>query len=184
MTMMEAITKGDRARVAELLTDDPAAASERTPEGISLIVLAMYHRQPDIASLIASQREDLDVFEACCIGDLDRIRELLVASPDSVNSYSPDGFTPLALAAYFGHPEVVETLLAAGANPNIQAQNSMKVAPIHAAVAARNTRTVEILLRNGADANLQQQQGFTPMQAAVQNGDQAIIDLLKNHGAH
>ena len=117
MTMMEAITKGDRARVAELLTDDPATASERTPEGISLIVLAMYHRQPDIASLIASQREDLDVFEACCIGDLDRVRELVVASTDSVHRLFARRIHASGTGCVFRPSGIVETLLAAGGEP-------------------------------------------------------------------
>jgi ankyrin repeat protein len=184
MDIVEAIKHGDRGRVAELLTADPGIAEGRTTDGVSYIALAMYHRQPDIASLLAAPRNDLDIYEACAMGYVDRVRELAVAHPASVNSFSPDGFTPVALAAYFGHPEVVEALIEAGADVNIQARNPMKVAAIHAAVSARNAKIVKILLHAGADPNLHQQQGYTPLQAAVQNGDRPIIDLLKNYGAH
>ena len=116
------------------------------------------------------------------MGMVDRVQELVTAEPGSVNSFSPDGFPPVALAAYFGHAEVVQALIDAGADVNVQARNPMKVAAIHAAVSAKDARIVEILLRNGADPNLQQQEGYTPMQAAIANKDRANIDLLKAHG--
>ena len=59
----------------------------------------------------------------------------------------------------------------------------MKVAAIHAAVSARNARIVKMLLHAGADPNLQQQQDYTPLQAAMANDDQTIVELLKAHGA-
>lgn len=184
MSLLEAIKAGDSAMVSELLDKDPHAAMERTPEGVSCVSVAMYNGKRDIARLIADRRSDLDLYEATAVGSLEHVRALIRDNPAQVNSFSPDGFTPMALAAYFSHPEIVEALIEAGADVNAQARNAMKVAAIHAAVAARDVRSVEILLCNGADPNLQQQQGFTPMQAAVANGDQTIIHLLTEHGAH
>lgn len=184
MEILEAIRSGDRGRVAELLTADPSIAQGRTPEGISYISLAMYHRQPEIASLLASQRTDLDLYDACAIGLVDRVRELAAAGPEAVNRFSSDGFAPVALAAFFGHPEVVQALIEAGADLNAQARNPMKVAAIHAAVSARNAGIVEMLLHNGADPNLQQQEGLTPLRAAVESKDEGIAALLRKYGAH
>jgi ankyrin repeat protein len=181
---MEAIKAGDLTTVAELLEKEPRVASERTPEGVSCVSMAMYNGKRDIARLLADRRSDLDLYEACAVGSLERVRALVKEDSGQVNSFSPDGFAPVALAAYFSHPEIVETLIQAGADVNAQARNTMKVAAIHAAVSARDIRSVEILLRNGADPNLEQQQGFTPMRAAVANGDQPIIELLAAHGAH
>jgi ankyrin repeat protein len=96
---------------------------------------------------------------------------------------SADGFPPVALAAFFGHPNVVRLLLDRGADPNQQAQNAMQVRAIHAAVARRSAEIVRMLLDAGADPNARQQGGYTPMDAAVQNGDQEIIALLVKHGA-
>lgn len=184
MSLLDAIKAGDLSTVSELLEKDPCVASERTPEGVSCVSLAMYNGKRDIARLLANRRSDLDLYEACAVGSLERVRALIKEGAGQVNSFSPDGFAPVALAAYFGHPEIVETLIQAGADVNAQARNAMKVAAIHAAVSSRDVRSVEILLRNGADPNLEQQQGFTPMQAAVANGDQPIIQLLTAHGAH
>lgn len=183
MSILEAIKSGDAKLTTELLDADPALASGRTPEGVSYISMAMYHGQREIGKLLASKRSDLDLYEACTVGSPTRVRELISEQPSTVNSFSPDGFAPVALAAYFGHPEIVEALIAAGADVNAQARNPMKVAAIHAAVSARNVPCVELLLRSGADPNLQQQEGYTPMQAAVANKDEAIIKLLEAHGA-
>ena len=182
MSLVDAIQAGDLAGVKELLARDPHVANERTPEGVSCVAIAVYHGKRDIARLLADGRTDLDLYEACTVGSVEQARALIEKNPAQVNSTSPDGFPPVALAAYFGHPEIVELLIASGADVNAQATNAMKVAAIHAAVSARDVRCVEILLRSGADPNLQQQQGFTPMQAAVANGDQEIIQLLTSHG--
>lgn len=182
MSLMDAIRTGDVNQAAQLLDANASLASERTPEGVSYISLAMYHRQPEIAHLIASRRQDLDLPEACAVGDAKRVRELISSDPGSVNSYSVDGFTPIALAAFFGHPDVVEILANAGADIDAQAQNPMKVAAIHAAVAARDARCVEILLQNGANPNLTQQNGITPLHVAQVNKDEAIIHMLTAAG--
>jgi ankyrin repeat protein len=183
MNLLEAIQAGDGARVAALLDADPAAAEGRTPEGVSYVSTAMYHRQRDIARMIAARKKQLDLYEACAIGDRARVGELLEADKGAGNSFAPDGFAPIALAAFFGHPEIVQLLALNGADVNAQARNPMKVAALHAAVAARDARSVEILLQHGADPNLRQQNDYTPLMAAEANGDHRIISLLKEHGA-
>jgi uncharacterized protein len=183
MTMIEAIKSGDAKRASELLEANPGVAAERTPEGVSYISLAMYHRQPEIARLLAAKRSDLDLPEACAVGDLNRVRSLIAADPEEINEFSSDGFAPVALAAFFGHPDIVEALIAAGADIDAQALNPMKVAAIHAAVARRDAHCVEILLRNGADPNLPQQDGITPLHVAQMNKDEPIIRMLTAAGA-
>ncbi len=183
MNMLEAIKSGDSTGAAKLLESNPGLASERTPEGVSYISLAMYHRQPEIARLLAAKRNDLDLPEACAVGDIDRVRRLVSSDANTVSEFSSDGFAPVALAAFFGHPDIVEALIAAGADVNAQARNPMKVAAIHAAVASRDARSVEILLRHGADPNLAQQDGITPLQAAQMSKDEPIIRMLTEAGA-
>ena len=46
-----------------------------------------------------------------------------------------DGFTPLHLAAFFGGADAVRAILATGADPDADAENTFKVRPIHSAVA-------------------------------------------------
>ncbi len=70
-----------------------------------------------------------------------------------------------------------------GTNVNLTATNSMRVAPLHAAVAARQPEIVKVLVQAGADVNQVQQQGWRPLHGAAQNGDEETVKLLLEAGA-
>lgn len=61
------------------------------------------------------------------MGRADRIAELLDRDPTLANAYASDGFFPLGLAAFFGHPEAVALLLARCADVTAVARNPMRV---------------------------------------------------------
>jgi ankyrin repeat protein len=97
----------------------------------------------------------LDLYEAAASESMERVEELVRADSSLVNTYSSDGFTALGLSAFFGHQEVVEFLLTAGADPNLAARNPMHVTPLHSA-AAHSRPTVAFavarqLLMHGAN---------------------------------
>jgi ankyrin repeat protein len=50
-------------------------------------------------------------------------------------------------------------------------------------VAARNAEIVRLLIAAGADVNARQQDDFTPLMAARQNGDAEIEQMLLDAGA-
>jgi ankyrin repeat protein len=178
-----AIQQGDTAKVRELLGEEPALLQARTPQGISLVALACYLRRPDIAALFVECGATLDLFDACVVGDVARVRILTAGFPESINAYSQDGFFPLGLAAFFGHGAIVEHLLNLGADINQAAKNSFKVAAIHAAVSNGDSGMVVLLLEHGADVNARQQNGFTPLHGAAGAGRNELCDLLLAHGA-
>jgi ankyrin repeat protein len=181
--MKAAIQSGDAARVRELIAAEPALVSARTEQGVSMISFACYCRQPKIAAILAQCGAFLDIFDACAIGDLDRVRVLLDEFPESICSYSPDGFYPLGLAAFFGHRNLVGYLLTAGANVNQSAKNALKAAPLHAAVSNGDFETVRTLIEHGADVNASQQMGYTALHGAAGAGRIDLIELLLQHGA-
>ena len=154
--LLEALYRGQTDRVAELLADDPA----------------------------------LDVFEAAAFGRTDRLRELLDEDHARVNAFGEDGFHPLGLACFFGHVDAARLLLERGADVNALSRNEhVQTAAIHAAAAAQGTdestryELVELALEHGADPNLPQGGGFRPIDAARQNGDARVEQLLVEHGA-
>ena len=59
------------------------------------------------------------IFAAAAKGQTDELRSLLEKDPSLINAHSAEGFTPLGLAAFFGHPETVLALLEAGADVKI-----------------------------------------------------------------
>jgi len=151
--LLQAVYRGDQARVEELLAGEP----------------------------------ELDVFEAAAVGRTDRLRELLDADPGLANAWAHDGFQPLGLTSFFGHVGAARLLLEQGADVNSASRNDLKVAPLHSAVAEKDAGTryelATLLLEHGADPNARQQDDFTPLMAADQQGDARLRELLVEHGA-
>lgn len=180
---LEAVKAGDRARVEELVGIYPEVKDARTNEGVSSLMLSLYYGHQDITEYLLAHKQNLDIFEASALGKLGQVVSLIDAQPNRVNQFSPDGFTPLGLAAFFGQPEVVKALLERGANVNLAANNAQRVAPLHSAVAGRQMNIVEMLLQAGADVNAVQEGGFTPLHGAVENSMVEMIALLLTFGA-
>lgn len=181
--LFAAIRAGDLERVRALLTEDPARASARDGDGLSAVLAALYQQRRDIADVLLAAGPELDVLDAAATGRLDVLRAEIDANADALAARSPEGFTPLHLAAFFGGHAAVRLLLAAGMDPDADADNPPRVRPIHSATAARDHEAVRALLEAGADPNVHQQGGFTPLQSAAHNDDVESTELLLRHGA-
>jgi ankyrin repeat protein len=156
---------------------------------MSEILSAIYRGDREEAKRLAAGRE-LSVFEASALGDTDRVRELVDADPSLVNAYGDDGFHPVGLASFFGHVDTARLLYERGADANQIARNErIQTAAIHAAAAAEGKdeetryQLVELALEHGADPDLEQGGGFRAIDAARQNGDARVEQLLLDHGA-
>jgi ankyrin repeat protein len=180
--LFDAIRTKGAAEVAALLDDDAALLDARLI-GISPILFAVYNGHPELAQLFIDRGARLTFCEACALGDAQRAMPMLDDDPALLETYSEDGFPPLGLAIFFGHPELARTLIERGADVNAAARNALLVAPVHAAAAARDARTMHLLLARGADVNARQQFGSTALHTAAQHGDEAIVDLLLASGA-
>jgi uncharacterized protein len=181
--LFEAINAGDLDRIKALVAADSAVAEERDDQGLSAVTQAAYHGHAEIVDCLLAAEPRLDVFEAATVGRLERVRELVEQDPILARDFSPDGFTPLHLAAFFGHAEIARLLLDAGADAQAVARNPMRVQPLHSAAAARQLEIARMLVEAGADVNEPQERGFTPLHAAAQNGDVELARLLLESGA-
>jgi ankyrin repeat protein len=186
--MFEAVKSGDVASVISLLDAHPDLVNAKNENGVSAVLLATYFGHREIAEVLIARGAELNIFEAAAVGNLDRIKILSAENEGLINSYSADGFTALGLAAFFGRKEVLNFLLAHGANPNAASKNQMRVMPLHSAVAHRQpeiaTAMVESLLLNGAEVNIAQEGGWTPLHQAAAHGQIEIIKLLLEHKAN
>lgn len=181
--LFEAIKSGNADEAARLARADPSLLQARDSNGASPLLVAIYYQKHDIAKALAEAKGQIDFFEACALGRIDRITGLLREDASLASAYSPDGFPAVGLAAFFGHLEAVRTLIAAGANIHAAATNAFKVQAIHAAVASKNLDIVRAVLDAGADPNAAQQQGFRPIHEAANSGNRGLADLLLNYGA-
>jgi len=180
---LNAARAGDIEQLKTLLAANPALLNERNELGQSAILLARYHRKAAAVDFLLSQNPDLNLHEAAAVGALDRVRTIVRERGRLIDSHSKDGFTPLALASFFGHAAVAQYLIDQGANVSLAANNPMKVAPLHAAVSGRHFEIARMLVDNDADVNARQQQGWTPLHGAAQGGDQELVKLLLAKGA-
>ena len=181
--MLTSVQKGDLARVQELLRTKPELAGATNADGISAVLLACYYRQKEIIEALLATGIELNVFEASATGQGERVAALLEKDPGLANAFARDGFTPLGLAAFFGHGSVAETLLRHGASVNLAARNSMQVMPLHSAAAGRDLAMVRLLIDHGAEVNARQQAGATALHSAAASGKVDIAAVLIAHGA-
>jgi uncharacterized protein len=181
--LIDAVTAGDTERVRELLAEDPSLVTARDEAGVSALLLARYRFDRVTTDALLAADPELDVFEAAALGYVDRLRERLLDSADAVAAYSPDGFTALHLAAFFGKAEVARLLLEHGAGVDVYTRNPFANQPLHAAAAGRHIEVCRVLLAAGADVNATQHGGYTPLHEAAQSGDVELSELFLSAGA-
>ena len=181
--LIAAVNDDDAERVTALLAEDPSLVAARDRNGVSAIMLSRYRFDRATTDALMALDPDLDVFEAATLGIIDRLNERLMEDPTRATAFSPDGFTALHLAAFFGKTAVAKTLIAAGADPGAVSANEMQVQPVHSAAAGRHIEICRLLIAAGADVNAKQRNGFTPLHAAAQHGDVELMELLLSAGA-
>ena len=148
------------------------------------LLQALYEGRSEDVERLRGSGAELDLFEAAALGDVPRLRELLEVGADP-NEFAPDGFTPLTLAAFFKRPAAVRLLLERGADVHQRARNEqIQVLPIHSAAAdGGSVEIVQMLLDAGADVNAEQPGGFTAIDAARQEDNAELEQLLLERGA-
>ena len=180
---LDAVKKGDTARINQLLNENPTLSNATEKNGVSAIFLALYRGKKTDALAIASKKPELDVFEASALGDLERLKNIVNHDPASVSSYSPDGFTALALSAYLGQKESVDFLIEKGADLNAPARNETGYTALTGAVSQNHNEIAKVLVRKGAQVNHGYEGGFTPLMHAAYAGNIELVSFLLENGA-
>ncbi|MGI2298626.1 ankyrin repeat domain-containing protein [Candidatus Cardinium hertigii] len=94
--------------------------------------------------------------------------------------YKEDGSTPLYLAAFHGHIEIVKLLLE---TPRIQVnlQNKSGCTPLHAAALFNHVEVIKILLSDPrTDVNAKSNLGKTALDIAQQFGHDLSVHIIKH----
>ncbi len=104
----------------------------------------------------------------------------LIGGGADVSRRTSQGTTPLSRAVDAGFKDIVELLIAKGADVN--AKDNWNWTPLHSAVYGHKD-IVELLIAEGANVNAGDGAGRTPLWYAEDNGNAEIVELLRKHGA-
>jgi ankyrin repeat protein len=142
-TIFELIDAGDAQGIRDLLAAEPQAAAGYDDAGLTVLMRAAY-RGGEIFEAVRAAKPPLEPFDRLLVGESDGL-----PAPDA---WTPDGFTPLHIAAFAHNVEATRTLLEAGADPNaIATAPFARVTPLGTCRFAGATDVAEVLLAYGAD---------------------------------
>ncbi len=142
-------------------------------------------QQDDRASLVPAYEENAtntSLMAAAIDGDLDLVQQAIEAGAN-LDRYDWNlGYAPLGMAIDRGHPELVQCLLAAGANPHC---GSTSTTALGLAAERGEIEIVQMLLPRGIDVNAPVgRDGWTALLSAIKNGHRAVVQLLVTAGAN
>jgi len=166
-----------------MVSSEPNLIDARSRTGDSAILTAVYHRQKEIVNLLVARGATLTIHEACAAGEVEHAERLIADDAASINSYSPDGWTPLHLASFFGHAKIVELLLAGDADVLAESRNPTGNTPLHAALASNHAFVAGLLLGAGGDVNAPDAKGWRPLHIAAANNNLDSMASLVAQGA-
>ena len=110
---------------------------------------------------------------------------LLIMSDAELMEYKKDkcprGYTPLHLAARYGHWEIAIDLLRNRAV--VGAKDFLGVTPLHIAACHNHRHVVRVLVKFGANISSKTLNGSTPLHSAAACGALEVTDQLVYHGA-
>jgi ankyrin repeat protein len=121
-------------KAAQALAEWPKTdVDRRTPKDETPLMMACLHGQIDMARKLIARGADVNktgwtpLHYAATRGDV-AIIQLLLDESAYIDAESPNGSTPLMMAAMYGTPESAKFLLQAGADPTIKNQLGLTAA--------------------------------------------------------
>lgn len=150
--IVQAVEKGDKAKVVELIKGGADIESREPKLGATLLMVAADS------------------------GHLGLFRTLLNMGAD-VNATSHSGYTALAAAANNGRKEIVELLLKNNANVNAQ-ESILGSTPLIRASGKGYADIVKLLIEHGANPNIKDNDGQTAYDLAKSQGRKEVMRLL------
>ena len=214
---------------AKLLLNRGADPNDSLPDGTSALVLAAHSGQRNVAALLLNKGADPNAIgsgytalhAAVLRSDLNLVKDLLAHKADpnirmtkgtpkrrdttDFNLLAPlVGSTPYLLAAKFLEPEILQTLVAGGADPKMAMPNGATALMLAAGMDSSTTETrrgialidfgkvetdIQVLptvtaaFNLSGETNAANQTGDTALHAAVTHRYETVIEFLAGHGA-
>lgn len=148
---------GRRDALEAKIKAEPAVVRKLAPDGFPLLCLAAHFGHEAILDLLLASGADPDAVAENVMRN--RPLHSAVAAKDPVVAH-----------------RLVQKLLDAGANPNVQQRGGWT--PLHAAAIHDRLETLDLLLARGADPTLTADDGSTAQMLAARAGHEAIVRRL------
>lgn len=187
--LMLAVKKG-RISVVKLLLKKGAKINSKYDTNSSLLHLALQQGFEKVVQLLLKNNhkvygrdeEGFTVLHKAVEKGERAIVKFLLKKGCSVNTAAKLGTTPLETAVEKGDEKMVRLLLTH--NAVVCRKDSEGFSVIHRAAQSGNKFIVKFLLENGSNVNdTTSLAETTPLQIAVQNENEAVVNLLLKHGA-
>jgi 26S proteasome non-ATPase regulatory subunit 10 len=121
-----------------------------------------------------------EIHKAAKDGDFETVKKLLEKDPKLLNSGNRLEQTPLLMASFSGHANIVLYLIEKGAK--INQPDSFGATPLHMAVLGGQPEIVELLISKGADVNIKSRNGKIPLQMAFEKDAPDIVEIFIKQG--
>ncbi|MCY3024279.1 MAG: ankyrin repeat domain-containing protein [Planctomycetota bacterium] len=141
-----------------------------------------------VVEYLLDRGADMDIFTACTLGRPDAVQRRLSQDRRLVHARCQGG-TPLLWAVRPRHSspavmEIVALLLENRADLNAEDAMERGMTVLHHAVAWGNSRdVVGFLMDRGAELNAKDDNGWTPLDHAIERGHRELAALLRSRGA-
>ena len=169
------------APVVKYLLAAGADLGHKNRGGDDALVWASEHGHTDIVQELldaGAKSVDAALVFACENGHRAIADELVRRGASLDYQHGDFNLTPLAAAAYRGHVELVDFLLAHGADVN-----AADDAALGWACGSQQIETSEMLIAHGANVNGRGAEGKTFLEEALDEGRTAVAELLRAHEA-
>jgi len=125
---------------------------------------------------------DISIYDAVQRGNIEAVKQHIAVGTDiNAKSNTKSQYTHLFVAAFKGHREIAELLIANGAD--VHAKDMRGATSLLIATMFGRTEVVELLISKGADMNAKDRLGRTPLDTATHMKHTLVADLLRKHGA-
>ncbi|BCS30013.1 uncharacterized protein APUU_80316A [Aspergillus puulaauensis] len=175
---------------ARLLIEEGARITQSREDERWPLCHAAWNERADIVSLLLKHNANINEQDDEELSALDNARRfgyegivdgLLAHKPKPKIDITDDsGMMPLVTSIYYDRTDIMEKLLANGADPNDTPDSAWT--PLNPACEIGNKEIIELLLaRNGIDINKEDNKGRFPLAEACSSGYREIVSLLLAH---
>jgi len=176
--------KGHTKSTEELIKSG-ADVNVKDYRGTTPLYIAIAHDYNNIVKILIQANADLDIKDnegdtplniAISRDNTETALEIINTNAN-INAQENKGFAALHFAVHTKNIEIISALIKKQANLDVQ--DFQNATPLHYAAYTGDLQTVNLLIENGASTNIIDLDGERPIDTARKQGNQNIVDYLK-----